>query len=57
MKNLHIKHFWYVFAAYGVWFAIFSGLEELGNGKYWKLITSLVLGSAVYWVIESYQKK
>lgn len=52
MKNLHLKHVWYALAAYGVWFAIFSGVEEVANGKYWKVALSFVLGIFVYWIIE-----
>lgn len=48
MKKLHIKHIWLFFGAYGVWFAIFSGFEEVLIGKYWKMISALVLGAIAY---------
>lgn len=57
MKKLHIKHLWLVLAAYGVWFAIFSGLEEASRGKWWKIGLSLFLGIMVYWIIEARAKK
>ncbi|MEX0616253.1 MAG: hypothetical protein WD231_00400 [Candidatus Woykebacteria bacterium] len=49
---MKLKHLWLILAAYGVWFAILSGLVEASNGKYWKLVLSLVLGLLTYWVIE-----
>jgi len=57
MKKFHLKHLWYVLAAYGVWFAMFSGMEEISKGKYWKAIASLLLGVIVYWIIEEKLKK
>ncbi len=57
MKKLHLKHLWFVLAAYGVWFAILSGLEEIAGGKYWKVILGLVLGATVYWIIETKLEK
>jgi len=57
MKNKHFHHLWLVLAAYGVWFAILSGAEEVVNGKHWKAVTSLVLGIAVYLIIEKYIEK
>ncbi len=53
MKKFHIKHYWYILGAYGVWFAMFSGIEEISHGKYWKVILSLILGIVVYWIIET----
>ncbi len=52
MRRLHIKHLWLVLAAYGVWFAIFSGFEELLAGKFWKVSLALILGLFVYILIE-----
>gem|GEM_PF-3261074 len=49
-KNHH--HLWLILGAYGVWFALLSGLEEVVNGKYWKFLLSLFLGVIVYWAIE-----
>lgn len=57
MKKLHPKHIWLIFAAYGVWFAMFSGVEELFRGKYWKVAASLLLGFTIYYLIENKQKK
>lgn len=57
MKKLHVKHLWLVLAAYGVWFAIFSGLEEVARGKYWKVTISLLFGLVIYWLIETKFKK
>ena len=53
MMRLHWKHLWLVLAAYGVWFAILSGLEEATSGKYWKIIASLVLGAVTYFLVET----
>jgi hypothetical protein len=50
MKKFH--HIWLVFAAYGVWFAILSGSEEISHGKYWKAILALVLGFLSYLILE-----
>lgn len=53
MKKRHnLHHLWLIFAAYGVWFAMFSGLEEVSNGKYWKAGLSLILGLFTYLYIE-----
>lgn len=52
MKNFHLKHIWLVLGVYGVWFAMFSGMEEVSHGKYWKVITSLLLGILTYYIIE-----
>lgn len=49
---MRIKHLWLILAAYGVWFAILSGLEETFNGKYWKFALSLILGLIAYLLIE-----
>lgn len=53
MKKFHPKHLWYILAAYGVWFAIFSGIEEVSNEKYWKVFTSLLFGLLIYYIIET----
>lgn len=55
MRKKH-QHLWLILGAYGVWFALFSGLEEVVNGKYWKFLLSLVLGLIFYWVIEIKEK-
>lgn len=47
-----MKNLWLVLAAYGVWFAIFSGLEEVAHGKYWKFGLSFVFGLVSYLLIE-----
>lgn len=39
---------WLILAAYGVWFAIFSGIEEIGRGQWLKPLLSLILGYLVY---------
>jgi len=49
---MKLKHIWLILAAYGVWFAILSGLEQASTGKYWKFALSLVLGVVTYWIIE-----
>ena len=56
MKKLHIKHLWLILAAYGVWFALFSGIGEVLHGKYWKIFLSLLLGIVVYILIELKKK-
>jgi hypothetical protein len=49
MKRANLLYrLWLVLGAYGVWFAIFSGLEELSSGKFWKAGLSLTLALAVY---------
>lgn len=46
MKKKHyLDNIWVLFGAYGVWFTIFSGLEEIQSGKYWK--SALAFGLAV----------
>lgn len=57
MKNKHLHHLWLIVAAYGVWFAVLSGIEEAISGKYWKMTSSLVLGIATYLIIEKYIEK
>ena len=52
MKKFKMQHVWLILGAYGVWFAIFSGLEEVGNGKYWKAGLSLLFGVFVYLMLE-----
>jgi len=44
---------WLILGAYGVWFAIFSGTEEVVNGKYWKVVLALILAILVYLVSKS----
>lgn len=51
-KRNHFHHLWLILAAYGVWFAIFSGIEEMSHGKFWKAGLSFVLGVIVYLVVE-----
>ena len=51
-KKHHLHHMWLIFGAYGVWFALFSGLEELTHGKYWKFLLSLTLGVITYIAVE-----
>ena len=46
-------HFWLILAAYGVWFAIFSGTEEVISGKYWKVLLSIVLALIIYVALKS----
>lgn len=53
MKKHHLHYGWLALAAYGVWFALFSGLEEVAHGKYWKFGASLVLGALTYYWIET----
>lgn len=57
MKKIHLKHIWLVLAAYGVWFAMLSGIEEVFVGKYWKVVSSLFLGFVSYLFIEIKLKK
>lgn len=51
-KKHHFHHLWLILATYGVYFAIFSGLEELSHGKWWKIVASLILGTITYLYIE-----
>ncbi len=48
---------WLILGAYGVWFAVFSGLEEISHGKYWKPIMALIFGLITYWIVENRLKK
>jgi hypothetical protein len=57
MKRPHLHHILLIFGAYGVWFAILSGLEEISTGKLWKAGASLALGAMVYVVIETSREK
>ena len=34
-------------------FKIFFGIEEIATGKYWKVVSALVLGIFAYAIIES----
>ena len=53
MKKRHgLHHIWLIFATYGVYFAIFSGLQEVAKGIWWKFVLSLILGTATYFYIE-----
>lgn len=55
MKQKHrAHHFWLILGAYGVWFALFSGISEVFHGIYWKFFVSLILGILTYFVIEVY---
>lgn len=49
--------FWFILGAYGVWFAILSGSEELFSGKYWKVICAIILGIGSYLTIERTNRK
>lgn len=57
MNKKHLHHLWLILAAYGVWFAIFSGLEEISKGKYYKVILSFVFGGLVYLWVEKLMGK
>jgi hypothetical protein len=57
MKKLGLKQLWLVLSAYGVWFAILSGMEEVLHDKYWKVAMSLFLGLLVYYIIEIRNRK
>jgi hypothetical protein len=48
---------WLILGAYGVWFAILSGIEEMSIGKYWKAVLALIFGIISYWIIEKKVKK
>ncbi len=52
MKKHKLHHAWLILAAYGVWFAVLSGLEEVVNGKFWKASLALILGVITYLIIE-----
>lgn len=52
-KKHHLHRLWLIFATYGVWFAMFSGAEEITHGKFWKAGLSVILGLATYIIIES----
>ena len=56
-KDMKLKHIWLILAAYGVWFAILSGLEQVFVGNYWKFALSLILGVVTYWIIEQKLKE
>lgn len=53
MKKHRLHRVWLVLAAYGVWFAVLSGIEEVFNGKFWKAGLSIALGIITYLVIET----
>lgn len=57
LMKIKVHQFWLILAAYGVWFAIFSGLQEAFRGVYWKALASLILGIATYFYIEYKLKK
>jgi hypothetical protein len=42
---------WFILGAYGIYFAILSGVEEVLNGKYWKLIFAFILGLLSYFIM------
>jgi len=52
-KRHHFHHLWLILAAYGVWFAVFSGIEEVMSGNFWKVILALIFGVISYIIIES----
>ncbi len=52
-RSKYLRHLWLVFGAYGVWFAIFSGIEEMSTGKLWKVTLSLALALVIYFVTEA----
>lgn len=53
MKKRHqAHHLWLILGAYGVYFALFSGLEEVSHGKFWKMGLSLLLGLITYLFVE-----
>lgn len=51
-EKRHFHHLWLILAAYGVWFAVFSGIEEAASGKIWKVVLGLLFGVVVYLIIE-----
>lgn len=53
MSRHRLHHFWLILAAYGVWFALFSSLEEVMNGKLWKAFLRLLFGAVTYLIIEN----
>lgn len=58
MKKRHYAHhLWLIVAAYGVWFAVLSGLEEIAQGDMRKAVMSFLLGTATYIYIEYYTNK
>lgn len=52
MIKKYQHHLWLILAAYGVWFALLSGMEEILNGKIWKAGLALILGAITYLIIE-----
>ncbi len=56
-RKHHAHHLWLILGAYGVWFALFSGIVEVSHGVYWKFFLSLILGILTYVVIEFYLEK
>jgi len=50
-KKHHLHHLWLILGIYGIWFALFSGFEEIAQGKAWKVL-SLVLGTIIYLYLE-----
>lgn len=57
MNKNRIYQIWLILAAYGVWFAVLSGLEEVGSGKYWKVGASMLLGIGAYFIVEKKLKQ
>lgn len=49
--------FWLSLGAYGVWFAIFSGMEEISHGKFWKVALALIFGMISVYIVEKKFKK
>ncbi len=52
-KQDYMNTVWTFLGIYGVWFAVLSGLQELSQGIYWKVLASLLLAYAVYKWTES----
>jgi hypothetical protein len=52
MVKFKTQYLWLIIAAYGVWFAVFSGFEEIMIGKYLKVIIALIFGIISYFIIE-----
>lgn len=53
MKNI-FRHPWLILATYGVWFAIFSGIQEMISGSWLKSILALILGIITYIAIKDW---
>jgi hypothetical protein len=53
---INIKTIWAILGVYGIWFAIFSGSEEVLSGKYWKVLASLALATIIALYIQKQPK-